>query len=291
MVIRTALIGVLALAASAYAQPPAGARGRGPGGPVPRLIGAEAGMPGRVVKNAPFSADIITETTQTLPDGNHIKRTNTVKVFRDSEGRTRREQSLDNLNGLAVGANGGNIPQVAFINDPVARTNYALDMTNRTATKSAHPRPGAFMGRGAGSPPDGSAPRSRVAPPDGAQGNTSVQPRSGAFGGPGRGRNRQNVRTESLGKQTIEGVQAEGTRTTMTIPAGQIGNEQPIQVVDETWYSPDLQTVLMRKHSDPRTGDIVTRYTNVSRAEPSQMLFQPPADFKISESGRVRGNQ
>ena len=71
----------------------------------------------------------------------------------------------------------------------------------------------------------------------------------------------------------------------MTIPAGQIGNEQPLQVVTETWYSPELQTVVLRKRSDPRSGDTVTRYMNVSRTEPPRTMFEPPADFKISETG------
>jgi len=107
-----------------------------------------------------------------------------------------------------------------------------------------------------------------------------------------RGRNGQNVKTESLGKQMIEGVQAEGTRTTMSIPAGQIGNEQPIQVVTETWYSPELQTVVLRKRSDPRSGETVTRYANISRAEPPRTFFEVPADFKMAErGGRGRAKQ
>lgn len=267
MVIRTAVWSATILAA-AYAQP--GPHGRGPAGPVgpgPRLIGAEAGMPRRVVKNAPFSAEIVTETTQALADGNRIKRTNTVKVYRDSEGRTRREQSLRNLNGLGAGAGSSGPAQVAFINDPVAGTSYALDLANRTATKSG------WHGR------DGTG-----ASPDAAPGN-GAGPRPGM-----RARDSQNVRTESLGKQNIEGVVAEGTRTTLTIPAGEIGNEQAMQVVDETWYSAELQTAVLRKHSDPRSGETVTRYMNITRADPPRTLFEPPADFKVSER-RGRANQ
>src|ERR1043165_152671 len=101
MMIRKNLIGALMLVAAASAQQPM-PRGRGgPCGPGGRFIGAEVGMPGRVVKNAPFSAEIVTETTQALPDGNRIKQSSSVRIYRDSEGRTRREQSLNNLNGLA----------------------------------------------------------------------------------------------------------------------------------------------------------------------------------------------
>src|SRR5437867_10059007 len=114
MMIRIALLSVLALSA-ALAQDPGrgpGPRGHfGPGAPGPdaRFLGAQAGMPGRVVKNAPVSADIVTETTQTLPDGNRINQTGTVDFVRDSEGRTRREPSLNTLNGLAPNSN---LPQV-----------------------------------------------------------------------------------------------------------------------------------------------------------------------------------
>ena len=280
---------MLALAAGIYAQPAGpfgrGPGGRGPDGPGPRLIGAEAGMPGRVVKNAPYSAEIVTETTQTLPDGNKIKRTNTTRVYRDGEGRTRREQSLKNLNGLGGAGSSSSQPQVAFINDPVTGTNYALDLANRTATKST------WHGRGQGGPggPNGAAPR--VARSNSADGTPQGAPGPRPFAPGMRGRNRQNVKTESLGKQSIEGVQAEGTRTTMTIAAGEIGNEQPLQIVDETWYSPELQTVVLRRHSDPRQGETVTRHMNISRTEPSRIMFEPPADFKVAESGRGRAKQ
>jgi hypothetical protein len=304
MVIRTTLMSVLMVAA-AWAQPPAGApRGRGPGGPGgpgPRLLGAEAGMPGRVVKNAAYSAEIVTESTQVLPDGNRIKRTNSAKVYRDSEGRTRREQSLKNLNGLAGTDSNSSASQVAFINDPVAGANYALDMTNRSATKATF-RANPMGGRRGGPPADGGAqPRTQgqsgtvTTPGDGSNGprmrGPGGPPPNGGLPGMARSRNNQNVKTESLGKQSIEGVLAEGTRTTLTIPAGQIGNEQAIQVVDETWYSSDLQTVVLRKHSDPRSGDSVTKYMNISRAEPPRILFEVPADFKVREPGRGRQGQ
>ena len=88
---------------------------------------------------------------------------------------------------------------------------------------------------------------------------------------------------ENLGMQVIEGVSAEGTRTTVTIPAGQIGNEQPIVTVSERWFSPDLQTVVMTKRSDPRMGTTTYRLTNINRSEPAASLFQIPADYKVVE--------
>jgi hypothetical protein len=232
-------------------------------------------MPGRVVKSAPYSADVVTETTQTLADGNHIRQSSTAKVYRDTEGRTRREQSLNTLGGLAPSSN---LPQVVFINDPVAGFNYALNPQNRTATKSAWAR----SGRGAQA--QGSTqPMARLRQQS-ADGSAAIAGRRGRGAAV-----RQNIKTESLGRQTIEGVPADGTRTTMTIAAGQWGNEQPIQIVTERWYSPDLQTVVLSRHTDPRMGETVSKLANVSRSEPPSSLFEPPADYKVAEAGSRTG--
>src|SRR5215831_8789828 len=235
----------ITVAACAFAQgpqapPPDAAQGRGRMGgfgrpdPGARFIGAEAGMPGRVVKNAPYAADLVTESAQTLPDGNHIRQSSSVKVYRDSEGRTRREQTV-NLNGL--GSN-SNMPQLVFINDPVAGMNYALNPKDRTATRSTWTR-GGRMGKNP--------------PPPGAD----LRPRRSETGA--------NIRSEDLGRQTMEGVAVEGRRVTTTIPAGQVGNDQPIVLVNETWFSPELQMVVLSKRSDPRSGETVTRMMNISR--------------------------
>ena len=232
-------------------------------------------MPGRVVKNAPYSADVVTETTQTLTDGNHIRQSSTAKVYRDTEGRTRREQSLNALGGLAPNAN---LPQVVFINDPVAGLNYALNPRDRTATKSAWARPG----RG-GQAPGSNQPMARL---------RQTAPDRGADGGRwsrNGGAARQNIKIESLGRQTIEGVPADGTRTTMTVPAGQWGNEQPIQIVTERWYSPELQAVVLSRHTDPRMGETVSKLANISRSEPPSSLFELPADYKVAETGNRPG--
>ena len=90
---------------------------------------------------------------------------------------------------------------------------------------------------------------------------------------------------EELGKQIIEGVEADGTRTTVTIPAGEIGNERPIEIVSERWYSPELQMVIMTKHSDPRSGETTYRLTNISRTEPAKSLFEVPADYTLKADG------
>jgi hypothetical protein len=262
MLIRMLLAGSLVFAAAGFAQQPPPPRFRGGMGGA-RFLGAEAGMPGRVVTNAPYSADIVTDTTQVLPDGNHIHQTNTTKAYRDSAGRTRREQALNNLNGLAPGSS---LPHVVFIRDPVAGLNYALNPSNHTATRSASMRPaGAGQGRGSG-----------------RGGNRNMMQGRAARA------NNPNLKTESLGTQIIDGVSANGTRTTLTIPAGKIGNDQPLQIVTETWYSPDLQTVVLSKRSDPRSGDTVMQFTNINRAEPAAAMFDVPSDYTVTDAPRVR---
>jgi hypothetical protein len=248
--VRYALaLSLLAMGALAQNPPPPG-RGRGPGA---RFLGGEPGMPGRIVKNAPFTGDLTTETTQTLSDGNHIHQTTTAHMVRDSEGRTRREQSLNGLG--ALGSTSANT-QAIFIDDPVAGVSYALNPKNHTAQKSAVMVRGRG-GRGGrpGPPPDADFP---------------------------------SAKKESLGRQTIEGLPADGTRFTLTIPAGQMGNDLPIQVVTERWYSSDLQMNIVTKRSDPRTGETVTKLTNVSRTEPAHSLFEVTADYKVTEDARGR---
>lgn len=276
---KTVIVCSLALAAGAFAQGPQGRgpRPMGPGGA--RFLGAEPGMPGRTVKNAPYSADVITESTQTLADGNHLRQTSNSKVYRDSEGRTRQEQSL---NGLSAVTGSTTLPHVVFIHDPVAGQSVALNTADKTATKGMMMRP---RGNGGAPPPAGGNGQlhEQMAGPGGPGGPRGRGPR-----GDGNAPNNQNVKTESLGKQTMEGLVVEGTRTTFTIPAGQMGNEQPIQVVSERWYSPELQTVVLSKHTDPRNGETVTRLANVSRSEPSRTLFEVPADYKVTENTHTR---
>jgi hypothetical protein len=96
------------------------------------------------------------------------------------------------------------------------------------------------------------------------------------------------VNREQLGTQSIEGVMAEGTRVTFTIPAGKIGNERPIVTVNERWYSPELQTIVLTKNSDPRMGETTYRLTNINRSEPDPSLFQVPADYTVDEGGGFR---
>ena len=92
-----------------------------------------------------------------------------------------------------------------------------------------------------------------------------------------------NTTTEDLGSQTMEGVLVNGTRTTRTIPTGQIGNDAPIKIVTEVWTSPDLKTVVYSKRSDPRMGEQTFQLKNIVRAEPDPSLFSVPAGFTITD--------
>lgn len=262
------------------------------------FVSSEMSFDRKVVKGAPYSAEAVTETVQTLGDGNRIVRKSSAKIYRDSEGRTRRDQKL---NAIGPFATSGDTPQMSSINDPVSGVSYTLDQRSHTARKMLLKKPGMTPPPGhwesgtpgtpgAPPPPSGAA---KVAGPqehnrvvivgDGSGGdavfNSEVHVR---HGGP-EGREMPKPVVESLGKQTVEGVEAEGTRTTITIPAGEIGNERPIQIVSERWYSPELQTVVMTKRNDPLAGETTYRLTNINRSEPDRSLFEVPADYKVKE--------
>ncbi|MGD0693583.1 MAG: hypothetical protein ABSB82_01885 [Terriglobia bacterium] len=233
----------------------------------------------KLVKGAPFSAQAITEENQTLSDGNQINRTATSALYRDSAGRTRREETLGSL-GPWAGPQ-GNANPVVLINDPVAGVNYTLNPATHLAQKMQPPRQGVNMknvpGSGEGAPP----PPPGMGGPGGGMGARTTERRElAAEGG--------TVEKESLGSQVIAGVQAEGTRTTITIPAGSIGNVKTIQIVTERWYSPALQVVVMSKRSDPRVGETTYRLTNINQAEPAAALFQIPGDYTIQDAPALR---
>ena len=87
--------------------------------------------------------------------------------------------------------------------------------------------------------------------------------------------------TQSLGTREFEGVKADGTMTTHTIPAGEIGNEKAIVITSERWFSPELHVVVYAKNSDPRTGDTIYRLANLRRGEPPPEWFRVPADYRV----------
>ena len=266
---------------------------------------------GKVVKGAPYSAEAVTESVQTLADGNRIVNKFSSQVYRDSEGRTRRDQTLKGLSGVGTGEE----PlQMIFINDPVAGVTYSLDTRSHTAhksspfrfqitTKSGAPgetktfelktQTGTSSANVVVTTPLNAPPQAgtRVALPHGDVDHFTLRT-EGAAGYVFRTRPNSNANEvkEQLGKQMIEGVEAEGTRTTMTIPAGEIGNDRPIEIVSERWYSPELQLVVMTRHSDPRSGETTYKLTNINRTEPAKSLFEVPPGFNVKEMEFGRPN-
>jgi hypothetical protein len=246
-------------------------------------IAAEFG--GKVVTGAPYSAEEATETNQTLADGNKITRKSSALVYRDGQGRTRREQSLEAIGPL--GLQSQEPLKTITISDPVSGVNYVLDTASRTARKlptadvMVHFRPKTTNDPAADKVASEQIFERRVAISRIA-GSVDMAPTAGvrvmiqhAETG--------DANREPLGKQTIEGIEAEGSRVTVTVPAGQIGNQLPIQTISETWYSPRLQTVVLSKQSDPRMGETIFRLTKVELGEPASSLFQVPADYAVTK--------
>ena len=268
---------------------------------------------GTSVKGAPYSGEEVNETNQMLADGTRIHRENRTTVYRDSEGRTRRE-TPDNIT----------------ITDPVANVTYFLIPKTMTGQKlSLAAGSYSFMRSNMGGAISGDSTSVSIhSSGDGpatitvngvsldekavaeamakakASGDTQtvtyerreVTTAVGSGSGTGIGvgtataggmiTNRvmfKKTAGEPLGKQMVEGVNAEGMREVSTIAAGAIGNDRPLQVSTESWYSAELQMNVMTKHSDPRTGDESFRLTNINRAEPGAYLFQAPAGYQITE--------
>ncbi len=265
---------ILAVSSCAFAQD-AGNVMYQSAGPVGQIMGSFERGPAAPIKGAPYSATTTNESIQTLADGNRIVQTNTGTVARDSQGRTRQDAPLPPIGNLSA----TNAPHLVFIRDPVAGTSYTLNLSDKTAWKHPTPPDGApgqeVMGSGTffiQTPGGGVPPVPGPPPPMIALARHLEDDKSGAT-------------TESLGSQTMEGVVANGVRTTRTIPAGQIGNEQPITIVTEVWTSPDLKTIVSSKRNDPRIGEQTFQLTNIMRAEPDPSLFTVPADFKIINGG------
>jgi hypothetical protein len=252
----------------------------GPGPFTVDFVGAEMSFDDKTVKGAPYTADAVTETTQVLSDGNRITRKSTATIYRDNEGRTRREETMG-----AIGpwSSAGEPVQHIFIHDPVANLSYMLDPQTHTAQKLMIGRE-VFTSKPAANAKQGGVTIRRrggfAEAPSGVKAGLTV---AGTFEGPGAKFLNPDAKTQSLGKQTMEGVEAEGTRSTVTVAAGTIGNERPIESVSERWYSPELQTVVMSKRSDPRFGETVYRLINVRRGEQPATLFEVPADYTVRE--------
>lgn len=253
-----------------------------------------AGFGGAVVEGAPYSADAETEFVQTLADGNRIVRGSSSTVHRDAQGRTRREVGLA-LVGPLTGSE--EPPRRIVIDDPLADESWVLDPESRTARRQPRLRVSWTPKEG-----DAAAP---VIAPGGGPGTVFIR------GGPGEGGEPPvlehvqveavgaaphhdtfvaepphggRLEEESLGLRDFSGVSAEGTRRTVTIPAGQIGNEKPIEITTERWYSEELRTVVLSVRSDPRVGETTFRLRNLRLGDPDPALFEVPSDWTVEDA-------
>jgi len=271
----------------------------------------------RARKGAPYSAETIIEGNQQLVDGNRISRRTTGRVYRDAEGRTRREE--DRPNGTTS----------ISITDPVAGFSYSLDGGSKIAWRTAMGVGGAIMGKleeaqnvrriyeerigdsgnrevGFRSTPLSDEDKQKVeaaltAKVARATGSTDSQSKSAAVdqekaaaagggvrGGGGGGRGGAIMRRgpdTPLEHKVLDGIAVQGRSTRTVIPAGQVGNEQPLTILDEQWSSTDLNVLVMTRHVDPRTGESSYRLTNITRAEPDASLFMVPADYTVRDTG------
>jgi hypothetical protein len=281
-----------------------------PGEDVLGFVSSEIGGRG-LVKGAPYSATAVSETRQTLADGNRIVNSRTTRLFRDGQGRTRQEQARG----------------VVFINDVVAGKRLLLNTERRTARelpRRAHidapavppvpPVPPTNMSgeeakswaesmrqwgrdfsarmRGEHATPERSVDvvvRREDGGADVAERVEVVRLADGPWAGmpmpppmpPLITPTGAGTKT-SLGSRDFDGVRADGTRTTWTIPARRIGNEKPIDVVSERWYAPELMLVVYSRFADPRSGERIYRLENIKRTEPPAELFQAPPDYETA---------
>jgi hypothetical protein len=247
------------------------------GGPFTANAGSGQPFTGNLVTGRPFTADAIIKTDQILPDGSHVVNQQTVIAARDSQGRTYREEVFASL------AVDRWAPKTIFISDSVAGAAYILG-PDHVARKVPMSMPGSQAGA--------ISALTSAAPP----GNLQLQRFQTAVGGgsgpvragtqgiqPAQQISLGDSRIDQLGSQMIAGVQAEGTRTTLTIPAGQVGNQNPLVIVTEHWYSADLEATVLTKRSDPRFGTSSYQFTNVRQIEPPAALFQIPSGYTIEE--------
>lgn len=267
---------------------------------------------GKVLKNAPYSAELVSERQQNLADGNQIANTTRSMSYRDSAGRTRQETRARDGELLAV-----------TIRDADGAT-WFLDARHKTATKLP-PHPALVRAAGeharariAQLRKEGKLPARTDA--DGAQvivkqveradgdGQPAVREEvrvriasrlAGEHGGPGAAREihlgpmlagafgglkwAAKATTRELGTRESEGVKATGKLRSYEIPAGEVGNRNPIVVSSEYWYAPELQVTMFAKHSDPRTGELVYRLENLKRDEPAAALFTVPSDYTVKD--------
>jgi len=213
------------------------------------LMEIEMELTGGAVKDLPFSAKFSIETYQVLADGTHIARKTGGALYRDGLGRVRQEITLPLPLPASASAELGNM---VIMSDPSTGAHWTLMPASKTAMKMIMP----------------------ASPVEKMNGDSNTEKNFHAIGVAGGS-------AENLGTQNMEGVSVSGTRTAHAIPVGQLGNDQPLQLVTEQWYSPELHMTVFLKRDDPMSGTKTLRVTDIRRAEPDAAIFNVPADYTV----------
>lgn len=257
------------------------------------------------IKGAPYSADTIVESTQTLADGNHINRRSSGRVYRDGEGRVRREEDKPFTFKTANGPVSAVMPSITIV-DPVGGFSYSLDTEHKIAWRTPMEAGKVLLDKVQSSireeqtkkqaelnaeekavAAEAARPKTELARKRADEQKSDEQRAKQVFAD-------QITPTDTrrtpgpLEHKTIDGLAVDGRKNSEVIPAGAIGNEQPITITSEEWRSSELQVLVLTRHSDPRSGDSTYRLANVIRAEPDPSLFMVPPDFTVKDTGIKR---
>jgi hypothetical protein len=201
----------------------------------------------KVVTGKPYSASSTTEIVQTLSDGNRIVQHSSSIIYRDGEGRTRREQTFPSFDGKAGETK-------IFIDDPVAKTAYVLDPHEKIAHTVSSSREVML----------------KLERSNDTMANVKLPKLD----------EQHDIVTDPLGTKNIQGVSCIGKRQTITIPAGQVGNERPIAIVTETWTSPDIEAIVESTTTDPRFGQSTYTLNNLQLKDQPIALFTLPNNYR-----------
>jgi hypothetical protein len=229
-----------------------------------------------VVVDRPFSATLITESHQRMPDGSVSTKTTTSLIYRDEKGRTRRDWLAEPVSATEVESAA---VRRSVINDPLSGFTHQLDhranVAQRTGFTGVPPQSASAAQAASTQAPS----RNQVLPlSSSSNAGTNLQT--------GRSTASSGQTPEVIGVRDIEGVLAEGTRFRFTLPA-KADNEQSVEIVTERWYADSIQAVVLVKRTDSRAGETIYRLTNIKRADPAKALFIVPDDYKVTnEFGR-----
>ena len=211
---------------------------------------------GQNLKGAPYSATVKATRDQKLADGNAIHSSAVTRQARDSAGRTMLQISA----GCTYGSDGQLQPIIRVtVDDPENKTSLSWQANDSSpkVVRVIH--------------------RSEPVP----QSSAGIAQREQAARM--RPQSRTEVRNENLGSKIIAGVVADGTRTARTIPAGEDGNDLPLETVEETWIARDLRLIMLRISDDPRSGQNKVEVVELNQGEPDPALFAVPAGYSLEE--------